>query len=181
MLGSLDDERPARPPKEFRLALQVLSYLTSAGNKAAERHQADIMHLSAKVWPDRRDHSNGNADGGGAGGHRSDTAVAVLDRDGQTAPELHGHKSSHAQANATSARQLQSPQTSWSEQSQLGPMDDWFTLTQFDQQVNFDLAPDAVGIYSSFNDPNLPLTGVDHMDWLEMERVFAHRDSMPTG
>jgi proline utilization trans-activator len=36
---------------------------------------------------------------------------------------------------------------------------------------------EADGIYSSFNDPHLPLTGVDQLDWEEMERVFAARSN----
>jgi hypothetical protein len=36
-----------------------------------------------------------------------------------------------------------------------------------------DLTGEAEGIYSSFHNPILPLTGVDYVDWLEIEKVFS--------
>lgn len=44
----------------------------------------------------------------------------------------------------------------------------------FDMQGgwNMDLSGEAEGIYSSFYDPTLPLTGVDHTDWAEIEKVL---------
>ena len=44
----------------------------------------------------------------------------------------------------------------------------------FDMQGdwNLDLSGEAEGIYSSFHNPTLPLTGVDYIDWLEIEKVF---------
>jgi hypothetical protein len=35
-----------------------------------------------------------------------------------------------------------------------------------------DLTGEAEGIYSSFHNPIMPLTGVDYMDWLEIEKVI---------
>lgn len=38
---------------------------------------------------------------------------------------------------------------------------------------DLDLSGEAEGIYSSFHNPTLPLTGVDYMDWLEIEKIIG--------
>jgi hypothetical protein len=45
----------------------------------------------------------------------------------------------------------------------------------FDMDVDWDmdLSGEAEGIYSSFHNPTLPLTGDDYIDWLEIEKVFS--------
>ena len=43
-----------------------------------------------------------------------------------------------------------------------------------DMELNIDW--EASGIFSSFHDPGLPVTGVDSADWEEMERMFATRE-----
>lgn len=44
---------------------------------------------------------------------------------------------------------------------------------------NFEMALNhqADEIYTSFNDPALPLTGVDDMDWAEMEKIFRPKET----
>lgn len=51
-----------------------------------------------------------------------------------------------------------------------GKRDDW----------NIDLSGEAEDIYSSFNNPTLPLTGVDYMDWLEIEKVLNGPETLPS-
>lgn len=51
-----------------------------------------------------------------------------------------------------------------------GTRDDW----------NIDLSGEAEDIYSSFNNPTLPLTGVDYMDWLEIEKVLNGPETLPS-
>ncbi|KAI9925483.1 hypothetical protein MW887_005864 [Aspergillus wentii] len=48
------------------------------------------------------------------------------------------------------------------------------TSAPFEMQPdwNLDLAVEAEGIYESFYDPTMPLTGVDYLDWAEIEKVF---------
>lgn len=43
-------------------------------------------------------------------------------------------------------------------------------------EVDFNLDWETAGIFSSFHDPRLPVTGVDQIDWEEMERMFAARE-----
>lgn len=47
--------------------------------------------------------------------------------------------------------------------------------TMFDMQGEWDLdlSGEAEGVYSSFNNPTLPLTGVDYIDWLEIEKFIG--------
>jgi hypothetical protein len=47
--------------------------------------------------------------------------------------------------------------------------------SMFDMQGEWDLdlSEEAEGIYSSFHNPTLPLTGVDYVDWLEIEKIIS--------
>jgi prolyl-tRNA synthetase len=51
-------------------------------------------------------------------------------------------------------------------------------LLNFDQFDDFqiDLSHEMGDIYSSFNDPALPLTGIDEVDWAEVGKMFHLRD-----
>ena len=50
-----------------------------------------------------------------------------------------------------------------------GVQDDW----------NIDLSGQAEDIYFSFNNPTLPLTGVDYTDWLEIEKILNGPEGLP--
>lgn len=158
MLGSMDNKISAKPPMEMRLACDVLCYLSSAGNKAAERRLNDVTQFCSNVWPNSRLPTLTNADGT----RSTDNGAG---RDNTVPAQLQGNPG-------------------YPEQSSAGVSDyacsdnpgTWMGMTQFDvDNINFDLGPEADDIYWSFNDPNFPVTGVDYSDWLQMENFFAGR------
>ncbi|KZF23871.1 hypothetical protein L228DRAFT_282548 [Xylona heveae TC161] len=164
MMGFVDKAQD-RPPAALDQAFEILRFLSRAGNLAAERRLQDITHSCLHVW------SN-----------------FALERNRQHAETAQGSRS----AGASDIRLPQSPPppqrstvaaegwTNDTDESRL--LEPWMhpdaNNTTFDMQGdwNLDLSVEAEEIYSSFFDPSMPLTGVDHSDWQEIEKIFDRQN-----
>lgn len=165
------------PPAELRLAGEVLGFLSREGNKAARQRLDDVMQLSSHVWSPEvvsETWAGIRAQVPGEGGlniMRTPTAEESI-------ASLH-----RAQREAAGAQDEQqnfstlADMPPWQDgQMDLdGTADGAFLGLDLTNSLGPDLDLAAPGIYSSFNDPGLPLTGVDHLDWAEIEKMFASR------
>lgn len=159
MVGFVDKTQ-SQPPEALDQASKVLQFLSQSGNLAAERRLQDITQSCSHVWPNY-----------------------VF-----TANDSPGHQTVPAAPNSRAASLLTPsyprPYVAVGSSGRDGHRDEtrllepWSSLdvpdTMFDMQGdwNLDLSGEAEGIYSSFHNPTLPLTGVDYIDWLEIEKVF---------
>ncbi|KAF7557673.1 hypothetical protein G7046_g5980 [Stylonectria norvegica] len=172
MMGFVKSNDPQKPPDGLKEAAGILRYLSDAGNKSAEQRLADLKQLCHHVWsPDKMlDEWQWLGDKepettGDVPRQASDADVNITGMDGAGRPQV------------DSLTQDPSLHSFWPEE-----WDGWFNtsvdvagaIPAFDNGADFelDLNHEADEIYTSFNDPNLPLTGVDQMDWAEMEKIF---------
>ncbi|KAE8148490.1 hypothetical protein BDV25DRAFT_158169 [Aspergillus avenaceus] len=146
MTGFVDKSQD-RPPQALDQALEILQFLSQSGNLAAERRLQDITHSCLHVWPQHTVHTTRES--------AKDTTMTLP---------------------------AQCATDTWYDRDEGRLLETWMhpdnTVAAFDMQGDWDLdlAVEAEGIYSSFFDPTLPLTGVDHSDWLEIEKVFNGRE-----
>jgi hypothetical protein len=158
---------PGKPPGELELAFEVLRYIAGAGNRVAEQRLEDLKHFCYLVWsPEVL------------------TQWKWLEAEGEprfAAASSAGHKTGPSPSSVHDASG--EPDMLWQ-----GFLDEWpadstalssgnelgeslFTF-EFGESFEVDLDREAQGIYASFNDPALPVTGVDQVDWIEMEKMF---------
>jgi hypothetical protein len=52
------------------------------------------------------------------------------------------------------------------------------TVFGMQRECDFDLLREAEGVFSSFHNPILPLTGIDYNYWLEIRKIFDGQDGM---
>lgn len=164
-------------PAELGQAVEVLQYLSRAGSGAAEQRLQDIRQFYSHVWSDEmmtttspsnqltlENSQERGSQPGARASNRLDEPVGTSSIH-QTSDNMPPPPPYNAQNAGTALPPNQDGQM------QIG------SLIDFDKGYDFeiDLDVDAEGIYSSFFDPNLPLTGVDQMDWAEMEKVFTSR------
>lgn len=180
MMGFIKTNDPQKPPEGLADAADILEYLTAAGNKAAQRRLTDLKQFCYHVWsPDnmsdewkwlRTTHLSPSNDVT----HPYPAETTTPGRLG-----VSGHPLSPAGEeplynsfwpetwdNWDDGRTVLSNTTS----QRVGMLD-------FDLDAGFqmDLSREAGDIYSSFNDPNLPLTGVDEVDWAEIGKMFRSK------
>ncbi|KAI4596419.1 hypothetical protein KJ359_005549 [Pestalotiopsis sp. 9143b] len=156
MIGFVEGTAHSEVSKELQQATSVLEYLSQAGNSSAEQRLTEIRNFHDHVWPKK----STNRDGMQA------TANKSLDETTPTAEQSLTDGDPHPPAHPTEDVPDASRQPSLSDsgaQLEIGT----------DYEFNLDLGQEADGIYSSFHDPQLPLTGVDHLDWAELEKVFS--------
>lgn len=174
MMGFITNNDPRKPPEGLEEAARVLEYLSSSGNKAAERRLKDLKQFCYHVWsPDKMSEE---------WKWLTESHAATRNRSRETADtsrNLNG--SCNAGRTQTPCLEQKNPGHSfWPE-----VWDDWFSelatsqnsMVLFEAAEGFelDLKHEADEIYAKFNDPNLPLTGVDEMDWAEMEKIFQFK------
>lgn len=165
MIGFINDTDASRVPLELRWAAEILRYLSHAGNNAAEQRLNDIQQFCNHVW----------------------ATAPILDPTPSAVPVVPaGDSQGDIDPVAADPLQLEAQQGRPTTQygSNLGDIGSSATgqccstyLTDFNATSDFvlDLNLEADGIYSSFHDPNLPLTGVDSLDWAEMDRIFTSK------
>lgn len=156
MIGFVDGTAYSEVSRELQQATSVLEYLSQAGNSSAEQRLMEIRNFHDHVWPKksaRRDKTLASP------GNKSRDTLPVLEHSSPDEPPQHS-----ASANEEASGASQAPP--------LGDADVQLEIGA-DYAFNIDLGEEADGIYSSFHDPQLPLTGVDHLDWAELEKVFA--------
>ncbi|KAJ5164184.1 uncharacterized protein N7500_006014 [Penicillium coprophilum] len=165
MVGFLNKPQ-GQPPPALDQASKVLQFLSHSGNLAAERCIQDIAQSYSHVWPNHI--FNANTPSSDAGSHDKPRTLEP-----SLAPRhdvLTSSDSPPYMAVASSTR--------GDHQDEIRLLEPWSNMdvpdAMFDMQGDWDLdlSGDAEGIYSSFHNPTLPLTGVDYIDWLEIEKVF---------
>ncbi|KAF6828981.1 fungal specific transcription factor [Colletotrichum plurivorum] len=163
-----DSTKP--PPPELQQAIDVLDYLSQAGNNAASQRLKEIRQFSAHVWasrflPAEKDGDVPMTEAGSAprpGGEprAGDTATAGAGAAGQAQPDPSPH----------------STQPSW-DGEMFDPAEPYGSDTLFgldlDGSLGHEFGLETESIFRSFNDPSLPLTGVDQLDWAELEKMMA--------
>lgn len=185
MVGFIDGvEDTTKLPAEFEQAVDVLQHLSKAGNRAAEQRLHDIRQFCSFIWPT---------------GTTSGLPLVMASGDQADAPsspvrseECHHSRTVQEVDRTSVGRTVEG--TTWvtghdnaddggfgserddEDASHIQDQNSTDYLVDFEKGYNFmDLDTDADGIYLSFKDPSLPLTGVDQLDWAEMEKVFVGR------
>jgi hypothetical protein len=166
MAGFLDKSQ-SEPPSALYQAFKVLQFLARAGNLAAERRLHDITQSCRHVWPN----------------HVFDASTSpnnlVLEEKSQplTAQTYSGQDTLLSPSVAPPYMAMAfGPDVHRDEARLLEPFSNMdIPDAMFDSQgdLDLDLSGEAEGIYSSFHNPTLPLTGVDYTDWLEIEKIIG--------
>ncbi|KAJ5383894.1 hypothetical protein N7517_001805 [Penicillium concentricum] len=166
MVGFLDKSQ-SQPPPALDQASKVLQFLSQSGNLAAERRLQDIAQSYSHVWPNHVFNAN------------APRSFAVSQDKTQTLAASPGLRQDALLTSSDSPPYMAAASSSRGDhQDEIRLLEPWSNMdvpdTMFDMQGdwNLDLSGDAEGIYSSFHNPTLPLTGVDYIDWLEIEKVF---------
>ncbi|RSL73813.1 hypothetical protein CEP54_000025 [Fusarium duplospermum] len=167
MMGFVEGDLQ-EPPEGLKQAAEVLKYLSSAGNSAAQRRLNDLKQFCLHVWSptNMTDDWSWLKEGSVSSLNNSPENRQNMPGDGGGDPNL--------QADAMTTW---GPAAWISWQSTAANGDDAVHL-DFSASENFqmDLSHEAGDIYSSFNDPTLPLTGVDDVDWAEVGKMFHMRN-----
>ncbi|OQD83581.1 hypothetical protein PENANT_c016G01491 [Penicillium antarcticum] len=164
MVGFLDPSQ-GNPPLALDQAFEVLQFLSHAGNSAAERRLQDIAHSCSHVWPDYV--FNASERQSGALSRQKNQFISdsrqysLATSSGYPPPNDFGSRGRNYDSGES--RPLE----------QCPNLDFADSMFDMDMDWNIDLSVEAEGIYSSFHNPTLSLTGVDYIDWLEIEKVFS--------
>ncbi|TDZ19579.1 Proline utilization trans-activator [Colletotrichum orbiculare MAFF 240422] len=173
-----DSQKP--PPPELLKAMEVLEYLSDAGNKAAAHRLKEVRQFACHVWarahfPPAKDDDVPMLEA--AGSHEAPQAGEPngMELAGRSRAASMGSQ----QAVVSPPDPSPSTQPSWDGEmfGRDGSSEPYGSDMLFGLDLNSSLGQDfsleAEGIYASFNDPNLPLTGVDQLDWAELEKMMA--------
>lgn len=166
MVGFLDKSQ-SQPPPALDQACNVLRFLSKSGNLAAERRLQDIAQSYSHVWPNHVFDANTS---------HSDAATRDTTQTYTISP---GPRQDALLASSDPPPYMTVASSGRGDhQDEISLLEPWSNMdvpdAMFDMQGdwNLDLSGEAEGIYSSFHNPTLPLTGVDYIDWLEIEKVF---------
>lgn len=171
MVGFLN--KTQEHPQSLDQAFEVLRFLSRSGNSAAEQRFQDITQSCLHIWPDYEfdinasDQAAAEMDSGAGERHRYQGARSF--QGGSPWPPQLGHFPQDM-APLSDGQPYNVDESGFSEPWEYpNPFDAVFGM-QGDLAI--DIADEAEVIYSSFHNPTLPLTGVDYMDWLEIEKVL---------
>ncbi|KAJ5623567.1 hypothetical protein N7490_012172 [Penicillium lividum] len=159
MAGVIDNSQD-QPPQALDQAFHILQFLSRAGNSAAEQRFQDIAQSCSHVWPNY------------VFGARAQTpSVDPLE---DQAPNHVIRQDMRKASLSSSVPPNHTNQVRLDESRLLEPWQSGASDAMFDMEGDWglDLTGEAERIYSSFHNPILPLTGVDYMDWLEIEKLF---------
>ncbi|KAM0713407.1 hypothetical protein Q7P37_010369 [Cladosporium fusiforme] len=170
MIAILNGTTTETLPEEVRLACDVLLYLGKAGNQVAKDRLDDISRFCASVWRTSESstlsgdtHASKSCPSSpppeygqvfeniAAGANAADntyfqTLSGLSDTQGQTG-------SSHDRSDSPTVASLQPPAAG--------------------ETSGLDFFDEAQCIYTGFDVPDFSLTGFDHGDWMEMEKLLA--------
>ncbi|GKZ24629.1 hypothetical protein AbraIFM66951_012033 [Aspergillus brasiliensis] len=172
MAGFTESSTQNQPPPALDQAFHVLQFLSRAGNLAAEQRFHDIAQSCSHVWPTYV------FQGAAAPGTQTVQTASARDGTQRAAPRQGVTTGTAAYPSAVPIYPtiVQDPGQYYLDES--GLLESWNqnenSTGAFDIHGDWgiDLTGEAEGIYSSFHNPTMPLTGVDHMDWLEIEKVL---------
>lgn len=169
MAAFIQDGSGCSQPTDLQEAIVVLEYLANEGNKVALQRLADIKEFSTQVLPGEEYLQHRRQEChivNGDGMHSTSDTFSHLQSPGVVA---HAHDRDALALHGPVSRNEEPTMTEGDGTGELGNVD-----MMGDVELNFDW--EASGIFSSFHDPGLPVTGVDRVDWGEMERMFATRE-----
>ncbi|CAI7586933.1 unnamed protein product [Penicillium manginii] len=176
-INSSQDE----PPPALSQACEVLQFLARSGNFAAEQRLQDISQSCSHVWPSRVFNKTSSSEGSPQVSMTSRPRAHNINPDGNGNRSRFGYYPTQSRGNTSV---VPGSQHNHHDESQL--LEPWANLLSTDtvfgtrDDWNIDLSGEAEDIYSSFNNPTLPLTGVDYMDWLEIEKVLNGPETLPS-
>ncbi|KAL2670751.1 hypothetical protein Neosp_014553 [[Neocosmospora] mangrovei] len=167
MMGFVEGDLQ-EPPEGLKQAAEILKYLSNAGNTAAQRRLNDLKQFCLHVWSP----TNMTDDWSWL----KEGSVSSLDNSPANRHNFSGDAGGNPNLQAD-AMTTWGPAAWISWQSTAAGGEDAVHL-DFSASENFqmDLSHEAGDIYSSFNDPTLPLTGVDDVDWAEVGKMFHMRN-----
>lgn len=176
MKGFLESEDLQKPPEGLSPAADVLRHLANSGNKTAQKRLDELKQFCYNVWsPDNMSQewgwlkdsappsaprsvathtSNPGMDPGTTGSGTTDSSTLVSGQ-GHDVP-------------VTGMNPLEAWETGWQD----NPAGEYINLDDF----QLDLSMEMGSIYSCYNDPSLPLTGIDEVDWQEVGKMFSMND-----
>lgn len=161
------DKSQSQPPPALDQASNVLRFLSKSGNLAAERRLQDIAQSYSHVWPNHVFDAN-----------TSHSDAATRDTTQTYTISLGPRQDALLASSDPPPYMTVASGGRGDHQDEISLLEPWSNMdvpdAMFDMQGdwNLDLSGEAEGIYSSFHNPTLPLTGVDYIDWLEIEKVF---------
>lgn len=167
MMGFIHSDDSTTPPEGLSQAAEVLKFLSNAGNRAAELRFNELKEFCCHVWsPDKM--SDGWA-------WIIETTTTSLVQGPAPNMNLNQGQDQSMDRMITLTTYDTDEWTGWHTGSNMPP-----SAVPGDQNldlINFESFPDDLGqeagdIYSCFNDPSLPLTGVDDVDWAEIGKLF---------
>ncbi|KAK7402574.1 hypothetical protein QQX98_011679 [Neonectria punicea] len=183
MMGFVKSNDPQTPPDGIKQAAEVLQYLSAAGNKAAEQRLSDLKQFCYHVWSPDLLLDDWKWLGVKQASDVSDPLTTVMNPMTTFSDSGIGN---HPHRSGENAPLYQStwpenwgvcydgmtgmPTTETGQRSAMLDFD-------FEETFGVDLTNGAGDIYSSFNDPDLPLTGVDEVDWAEIGKMFRDQDA----
>ncbi|KAH7322605.1 fungal-specific transcription factor domain-containing protein [Stachybotrys elegans] len=168
MVGFINSDEEPKPPQGLDESARILKYLCKAGNKAAERRLYDLKQFCRQVWTQdkvsdqwawlREETTLGTGIG------------SVSDLSGDPGSVGRGNQLSPGEGvvlarTHTGAGASTDPAAEFQDAALSLNLDDL-------GEIQWDLEPGMSDIYESFNDPNLPLTGIDDADWAAVGRIF---------
>ncbi|RSM19046.1 hypothetical protein CDV31_002177 [Fusarium ambrosium] len=167
MMGFVEGDLQ-EPPEGLKQAAEILKYLSNAGNSAAQRRLNDLKQFCLHVWSP----TNMTDDWSWL----KEGSISSLNNSPENRQNIPGDGSGNTDLQ-TDAMTTWGPAAWISWQSTAANGEDAVHL-DFSASENFqmDLSHEAGDIYSSFNDPTLPLTGVDDVDWAEVGKMFHMRN-----
>ncbi|KAJ5110131.1 hypothetical protein N7532_002776 [Penicillium argentinense] len=171
MVGFIDNSQN-KPPAALSQAYDVLRFLSRSGNSAAEQRLQDISQSCSHVWPDhifdRASSSPNTSPQSNLVPRLGEDPTLDANRRGGTIGQTSVPPPDYMAVFPESRHRL------YDESRLLEPWVNATANTGFGMQGDWDidLSGEAEDIYSSFQDPTLPLTGVDYMDWLEIEKIL---------
>lgn len=169
MAAFIQDGSGRSQPTDLQEAIVVLEYLANEGNKVALQRLTDIKEFSTQVLPGEQALQHMRQEGHAVdqdGIHSTSDLWNHLQSPG-VAANVHDRDALALDGSVT--RNEEATTTQREGAGELGDVD-----MMGDMEFNLDW--EASGIFSSFHDPGLPVTGVDRVDWEEMERMFATRE-----
>ncbi|CAI7644208.1 unnamed protein product [Penicillium pancosmium] len=181
VMGGFINSSQDEPPPALSQAYEVLQFLARSGNFAAEQRLQDISQSCSHVWPSHIFNKASSSEGSPQVSMISRTGGLNLTQDESGDRRHFGNYPIQPRSSmsfGSGSRHNHHDESQWLEpwanllstDTVFGTRDDW----------NIDLSGEAEDIYSSFNNPTLPLTGVDYMDWLEIEKVLKGPETLPT-
>ena len=164
MKGFLESNDYQKPPVGLREAADVLRQIAKAGNKIAGRRLEELKQLCYNIWsPDSMSKE---------WGWLREDAVSQLAID----PGLTMSAGAGSTEFSTGS-DTQTPSTT-GDITGIPVWGNWENSADFVdfEKFQMDLNMEMGDIYSCYNDPTLPLTGIDEVDWAEAGKMFSYNE-----